>query len=697
MRRSPLVAVLLVVLISIVSGCRKEVSPERREAMARLSDRRSAVRIAALRALSTGADRVESLAMARAASDAPEEVRVEAAKALGGAKAREAVDLLGTMLRDPSDQVRAEAVRSLRRHTDPKVEPYIVRAYATGGPRLRAAVAEGGEALLRRAVEAESRQRRERAELLAAENASVLRATALVELGAHGTAPAIAQLSARLVDDDAQVAAASAQGLALAGATDQVPLLAQAVRSLRPHVTEAAAEALSLLDPAESVRSSIDAIEKASVFQAMTLLDVISDAALDDTARMTLCARGLREPDIALASRLLSAAGAPCALPPPTELDDESWARWFALGAVIGQRDASALLKAREWLAHPNASHAAHAADYLGAAGDPQDAGRLDGAVRRELEALVDLRLSEARSRAERTARRDAELARRRQLLNDMIGDDDESSAAKIPAPVANKLAQMIARAKRDSEGGITEHRVGALAFIERAALAAVRRGADALSLGAALQSDPEPRIRLVASHVAELAGEQGEALRERLRADPDLELRTAVVVADLDAGRPGAVERAVALAELLPEELRIELLTALVDVPGVPASLWAGAARQGGLFAVLAARALGTVDAAEVDSLLGSLVVDVRGSAAYAATSALSQRTGEEPLRWLSRGAVHPNEQVRALALDALSKRGACAGNEALRALVHDFEGRVRRSAEHLVRQCGWTSALSK
>jgi len=676
--------------VLLALACRDKADSERRRALNRLRDVRSAQRIAAIRELAPGADRETASAIARAAEDAPADVRREVAIALGKSAAPEAVDLLGALLRDPSDRTRAAAAEALASKPAEKTKGYIFSAWELGGPATRAAIARSGGALLQGAVEAETRARTAALRRRLDDKRVPVRSAALRELGTAGTAEAVAELSARLVDDNPAVAAGAAQGLGDSGSAEAVALLARALASGRPLVAPAAALALGRLATPEAAQALVTALATASDGLAGVILEAFGPTPPPEPALPAVCrlAREAFDPGIALRAWRLAAKGCVPQLVVAAS-DDRSLAARLLVAADAGARSEPLLARAREALDDPDARAAAAAAAYVAVAGAKADADRLQALMTREFESLISGRLELARrTHASRLAIADRDPGEHLRRMGEQFGVDAG------PPPPLSPLDKLLLRRRADPERvEAFEPRLGSIDLIATAATGAAKLGADAAALAARLLDDDDTRLRQAAVVLASMAGEAGEPVRRQLRSDEEPAVAVAVAVQDLADGAPQAVERAVGLLQRTGEPAqRQDLFAALGRTAETAQSARAAltmAAMRSDPAAAEAVGALARLDGPDVLAALRARLEDVHAMGAAEAVAILAARESPESTSLLAWVATHPKGAVRATALRALATRKACGSAPTAAALRSDFEGTVRVAAQGLVEAC--------
>lgn len=678
----------MLVVVATLLACRAPEDPERRRALERLQDVRPEVRVAAMRALADKANREEATAIAKAAQNAPAEVRREAAAALGRAKAPEAVDLLGAMLRDNSDSTRAVAVESLAGRPDPKVKGYLANAYVDGGPRTREAVA--ATKYFADAVAAEAEVRRSRATRAVSEGAGAVRIDGLFELSVEGSGESLAQLAALAAAEDKATAVTAAAALARDPDPSSIPLLEKLAADPRDAVRRAGLVGLLRLGMEGADLRLADEVVSGAADDADLVLEVLWERELSTAAKDRLCvAAGTRtEANLAVdAFRLAGAQCDPASFPPPEP--DHEQARWRVLGWA-GVRDDALLESARKATRDLDTERALNALGYLSSVGGRPEAEAASRLASEERQRLVDYRLrlrrKEIREQAEMSARDRAW----RKRLADLLFEGDEEKTRPLPREVGNRLTRMLLDSS--THDVMPEHRPGVREVIAGAAVVAARLGAtDAAALGERLLDDEDPRLRQAAVSVAYALGDAGEALRAKLRVDPDPDVVRAAFARDVLAGRE---ESTAALATLLAESddaaERAELLPLLAPHVEAHRELFIEAARGSDAAVVPAVEAIGSLPGEDVTEVLAERVNDVRAIAVLEAVVALAEREEDVSRAALVRAAVSRDGRVRAAALEALAARAACG--EALgraRVLSGDFEAPVRRAAARVIATC--------
>lgn len=701
-------ALLLLPMLSTLTlgivACKDDTQTARNDLVQRLNDGRDHVRIEAAAELGVNANRLESAELARAARGASIPVRRAIAAALGQAKASEAVDYLGTFTRDPDDSVRAAAVLALSGRQEAKARAYVLSAYSSSGPETRATVASLGTDVLTAAVVDEARTRIDRHARPRStdgccpwlgDNAEgcgtcspQVRADALKQLGLHGTEQATAELALRLVDPSQLIAAASAEGLGLARATEYTQELIDAVRSGRPDVAVAAGLALARMGADSASEALATPLPNTPPLHASHLLDALELLPLSDAARDPLCETARSHPSPQIAVRAFLLVSDSCVLeagPVPTGEDDRVRARMEVL-AFAKVRDDAWLARARELLDNGDARLAATAAHYLGANGTKKDGERLLELAEEERSALVRARIAENRRRNERRIPKNPALANLEQL-SEVFPDVKESLQKQKP----NALQELIRERTRVSDDQPFEHRPGALGLVRSAAVGAALLGADASELGARLLDDEEEAFRQTAVIVADLLGPEGDSLRAALTGDEDRSLRISMAAADLASGRAGARERLTALLEREDDPAeRIRIVEALAPVASEAKDALLAATARNDAASPLALRLLAGIDA-PLDPRLVTIAqkhLDYgTGFGAAESLLVLDRLEGSEADQALARATVHPRGDVRERALSLLTKRGVCTPTAA--ALEHDFERRVREAAKRARTVC--------
>lgn len=682
---------------ALLGACEKPPDPERKKALTRLRDVRPLARIVAIKQLAAGADRLEATAIARAAQDAPAEVRREVATALGRAKAVEATDLLGVLLRDPSDEVRAAAVAALATRDDPKVRPYIVSAWEHGGPRTRATIAGLAKDVFIAAVAVEAKARGGEIRAKAVDQRMTVRIQGIEELGSLGDEEAIAELSARLEDANPGIAAAAARGLARARAVEQVPLLAKAVRSRRPLVVEAAAEALAELGPGAAARELVEALAETTGDEADALLAALEGQTLPVAEMPVICAFSSRAGSAETAVRAFVLAGRSCAFAETLPTEDAALVARLSVLAFARRSDPAALVRARALVVGPDAVLAAAAATYLGSTGEKKDADLLAKIGGAEQERLAGDRSRRRLTAAAGRADVRAGLAADRRELEEMLdAEDGTMPLAKVPKPLSDKLSQLIMARRSTSETLTFEPRPGSIALIVASSVGAARLGADVNALGQRLLDDEVPELRAAAVEISDLGGERATLLRDSMRQDPDPNVVRLMAIRDLEAGRPEALEKLVALAPKADPEARAEIARALNGLQTArkakPTLLALAAGGDAAVFDAVSVLATLLPDP-EVEAALAERLADVRHLGAHAAIDGLAAAFSKQP--WpageaaLARAAVHPLPVVRERALKALAAKPSCGSAAALSPLGGDVDRSVRVAAAALQTAC--------
>jgi HEAT repeat protein len=656
---------------ALVLACHQRDELARKHLLARLRDARPAARIVAIRDLSRDANQEETVAIARAAKDAPEEVRREVALALGRTTPAESVDLLGAMVRDPADSVKAAAIQALESKNSDRVGGYIVAAYQSGGPLVRNAVADGRPELFRRAVVTEAIDWRRRIDGRRKDSHTEVRSEAFAELGRDATIPVIAELTARLVDNDPVMAAAAAAGLANARATDEIPSIAHALQYPSPLVVDAAAIALRELGAQPAVDALAAALEKASDDAATHILDALQGLTMTPAARDALCrvATGTGPSDIALrAARLVSTS---CEIPLTLPAASKDAASRLLILAAFGRKNPQVVHRARQLLGEPDTQVAAAAATYLARCGEKSDGALLVSAAQSELARINQARADKALQAQEAAARKDP-LEQQFEILRGLSGPENAEKLQRSHPQMANKLAQLIA--SRHPDVSPLEGRPGSIALIQTLANAADVLGGDLSELVASLLADPEPSIRIIVCDFGRFGPDGGQAVRAKLRQDVDPEIRLRAGILDLNDGQPGTLERLADLTSVLDPNGRARLASALAthaaDAKPLLLTLLGGADAA----SPLAAQALATLPGEDVDRALAQTLRDRPGSIAEASLTA---------------AAVSPSPDVREAALDALVARKACGAANRLAPLDGDFSGAVRAAAAALKAEC--------
>ncbi len=751
------VALALLLLVSL-AGChhpddQPSTNPVRIEYMAHLSDGRSLPRITAMRALAPEANTFEVHAIAKSAESGDIDVRIEAARALGIAKPRDTIDLLGILLGDPQDQVRAAAVMSLGKKHDPKADAYAASAYETGGPWTRAAVALCGPKVLAHGIAEESASRRQRIDevlhydplqamkeaarqhrtIITPQPSAQLQASMLEDLGRSGGPDAVGQLVAYLASRQALIAAGAAMGLANAGAVERLPKLEGALSTHAPVLAPAAAVALGELDPKAAADALVGALKGADAELTQAILTSLEPVKLTAAEQQAVCAAAKAEPDATLALALFQRANAGCEPDPTLPKDAAGKTQKLLVLAALGPKTQALLTTARTLVDGDDALVAASAATYLGVWGDADDGQHLLKVATEELDAIDQQVTARAAELKAKKAAGKIEEARERAQLAQFAAADGKPG---IVPPVNDPLTKLLENATPTSATTPIEIRPGSVQLIAAASAGAARRGAD-VDLGAKpaashderhgsaprmadiegratgwtasgylasptdiealvtrLVAEDDPRLRVAATDVADLAGPAGAGVRAKLRAAKDVALRSAMALRDVESGRKGAFARLALLAPTAPADDWSRMARDLTKHPSRAKSALIELADENSIAALPAIQALAKVPGKGVDELLMQSALSPEAGIALAAVTALGARDGTAPIEALARAATHPSGNVRAAALDALASRHACTVAPRLAPLAHEFEHRVRQAARAFEAACAGAQA---
>lgn len=695
----------LVVLACVFAACSCEPEPDplRLQAVHQLKDARPAARIAAIRMLGKKSDRAELAAIVRASEGAPVSVRVAAAQAMGESSQPEAVDFLGALLLEPEvqggrgnrfstaplvgdDEVSAAAVEALAKKSGPKAKAYLTRSWTSGGPRTRALMAKAGPSVLADALAAEARQRLAEIERMRSDPRAQVQADALEDLARHGTPEALAEVENALRSMEPVEASAAARALAMVGATRSVPaLVAQVVAGRSPAIVTACVEALRELGLQESIPALAAALETAEDAAADAILTSLELAEPTDEARASACRAAIRLTDPSLASRAAWLAGAACTLPLPAEDDPPAvLAARFAALSGASRREPKVLSLARASLDHEDAGVAEAAAGWLALAGDKSDGPRLYTVAMVERAAVLDGRME----RAERVQlKKDAVQFQRDQMRIARARTGIDLPVYEMP----RKLAKLLEERRTASEVGSFSPRPGYDRLLVVAAAGAARLGVDVSLLVETMLSDGDKALRLAAVEIADaIGGEKASSLRERALANDDQAVAAQMAIRNLTAGRPEALDQALAIPlSELEAPMRVELADALARHAEEATPVLLALTRGGDAAVPVAAWALRDVVGEEVTQMFIDRLADPRQLGALDAVIGLAERPGEAVTEALVDAASHPAAPVQVAALQALASRGDCDSSARLQPLADAFDARVRAAAAALLKAC--------
>lgn len=676
-------------VLACAAACQPPERKTRKNLLARLRDARPASRIVALKELAHDPNREETAAIANSAKEATEDVRREIATTLGASKQPESVDLLGAMLRDSADSVRASAVKALEGKSGERAAAYASHAYENGGPKTRAAIAEGSPEIFRKGVEGEATGWRTRLETRRKDSRRQVQAAARAESGRDATPATIAALTASLSDPDPVMAAAAAAGLVNAQAVSAVPALTEALKSPAPLVVQAAAVALKVLGAQPAMNELLKTVETTRDETATHAMDALDGLPLNDAARLSLCHIATSHPDPGIALRAARLVGTTCALPSVLPAAAQEVAPRLLVLAALERKDPAVIKRARLLLDDPDARVATSAAAYLARCGEKADGALLVSKAQSQLAGLGRARASKsARAAAATNGANGGVSPEQMQMLQEFFGQASGQDLTKVPAPV-NRLAEMLARRRSSADLQPVEDRPGALEFLAACSIAAARLGGSTGELVESLLASNEPYVRGLAADIAEETPGQDEALLARLRADADTNLQLRALLIDLAAERAGAVETVAKVLNEFDTEGRDRVARLLK--PGKPESkaLLLTLLEGDDIAAQTAARSLSTVAGPDVDAAL-IRAVGREGAGNVAAIVALRARPGAAVDAALAGAAVHPSADLRAFALQALVDRKGCSAAGKIGPLAADYSGVVRTAVAALQTTCG-------